>query len=423
MSKRLSSLSLITLASLTLVSACQSGPVPQSTLPRPNVQMQAANSADLTSQRVVVGYQGTLSPAKIQQIEQQYGLRLVRNLPKIGVATFQAPNARFNFQPLTADPQVTFAGPDQSPRRIEGTPQYVNAPARTGSGDPLKAQQWSLAAVNAEQAWSVTTGSPNVIAAVVDTGVDLAHPDLMANLVPGYNAETPGQPPQDGHYHGTHVAGIIAAQANNGQGITGIAPSVKLMPVRAISNGGVTEVADGIVWAADNGAKVINLSLGWDNPSASVEQTIQRAVKYALDKNVVICAALSNASNNNPNSSPDNLAGKPGFEGVIGVGNVDVNNRRQGAWGNWKSVSSPGTQIMSTLPNNRYGNLTGTSMATPMVAGIVALMISQNPNLRNTEIRQKLMATAADLGTPGYDDQFGAGRVNAFAALNNVRLR
>ena len=132
----------------------------------------------------------------------------------------------------------------------------------------------------------------------------------------------------------------------------------------------------------------------------------------------MVCAAMSNSSRFNPRSVPDNLANKPGFEGVIGVGNVDVQNRRQGAYGNWKSVSSPGTQIMSTLPNNRYGNLTGTSMATPMVAGIAALIISQNPGIKNTLVKERIMATAVDLGDPGMDDQFGAGRINAFQALS-----
>ncbi|PKL77878.1 MAG: hypothetical protein CVV27_04390 [Candidatus Melainabacteria bacterium HGW-Melainabacteria-1] len=406
-------------ATALALASCQNVAAPPVQAP---AQFRASNNAASLESRVLIGYRGALTPDKIQQLERTHGLRFVRNLAKLSVAVFQAPAGRSDFQAaLTRDPQVVFAGPDQSPRRIVAAPQYVNAPT-TRNGDPLKEQQWSLKAVDAERAWTVSTGA-NVIAAVVDTGVDLQHPDLKANLVEGYNAEQPGTPPQDGHYHGTHVAGIIAAVANNGQGITGIAPQAKIMPIRTISQGGVAEVADGIVWAADNGARVINLSLGWDHPSASVEETIQRAVKYALSKNVVICAALSNASNNNAKSTPDNLANKPGFEGVIGVGNVDVNDKRQGAWGNWKSVSSPGTQIMSTLPNGRYGNLTGTSMATPMVAGIVALMISQNPSLTNVQIKQRVMQTAVDLGAPGYDDQFGAGRISAFGVLSSLRLR
>lgn len=415
------SLSALILSSLALT-ACQT----QAPLVNPNLRtfnrpntLRAANTASTAENKVLVGYQGTLATSKIQEIERDYGLRFVRNINQIGVAVFEASNSRQDFSALSRDPQITFAGNDQSPRRIVDEPQVVNAPS-TRNGDPLKEQQWSLKAVDAEKAWSVNQGAGAVIA-VVDTGVDLAHPDLKANLLPGYNAENPSEPPQDGHYHGTHVAGIIAAVANNGEGVTGIAPQAKILPIRAISNGGVAEVADGIVWAADHGARAINLSLGWDYPNASVEETIKRAVKYALDKNVVICAALSNSSSFNPRSVPDNLANKPGFEGVIGVGNVDVNNRRQGAYGNWKSVSSPGTQIMSTLPNNRYGNLTGTSMATPMVAGIVGLMVSQNPGLSNIEIKQRIMATAVDLGDPGMDDQFGAGRITAFGSLASLR--
>jgi subtilisin family serine protease len=408
----------LSLSAALLLAACQTtAPMTPNTLPGAALQAQSQNSR--LSNRILIGYKGQMTPERIKQMESKYQLRFVKNLTRVGVAVFQG-----NLQQVSAlgqDPTISFFGPDQAPRRIVGEAQLVDAP-RARTGDPLLDKQWSLKAVDAETAWQSSKGS-NVVVAVVDTGVDLNHPDLKANLVPGYNAEDPGTPPQDGHYHGTHVAGIIAAVQNNGEGITGIAPQAKIMPVRAISNGGVAEVVEGITWAVDNGARVINLSLGWDYPNASVEETIQRAVKYALEKNVVICAALSNSSSFNPRSTPDNLAGKPGFEGVIGVGNVDVNDRRQGAYGNWKSVSSPGTQIMSTMPNGKYGNLTGTSMATPMVAGIAALMLSQNPGLKNTELRKRMMDTARDLGNPGFDDQFGAGRVNAGAVLAQLRPR
>jgi len=410
----------LSVSAALLLAACQNNalaPLAQSALPGAALQAQSQNTQ--LSNRILVGYKGALTPERIKDLESKHALRFVKNLARVGVAVFQGNPQQIST--LAQDPSISFFGPDQAPRRIVGEPQIVAAP-RTRSGDPLLDKQWSLKAVDANSAWKVTQGN-NVVVAVVDTGVDLNHPDLKANLVNGYNAEEPGTPPQDGHYHGTHVAGIIAAVQNNGEGISGIAPQAKIMPVRTISNGGVAEVVDGITWAADNGAKVINLSLGWDYPNASVEETIQRAVKYALDKNVVICAALSNSSSFNPRSTPDNLAGKPGFEGVIGVGNVDVGDRRQGAYGNWKSVSSPGTQIMSTLPDGKYGNLTGTSMATPMVAGIAALMLAQNPALKNGEIRKKMMDTAKDLGTPGFDDQFGAGRINAAAVLSQLRLR
>lgn len=375
-----------------------------------------AQSDSAIKNRVLVGYNGTLNAQKIKQLEAKHNMKFVRAIEQINVAVFKTAG-RTSMSSIKADKTFTFAGPDQSPRRIVAQQTNVR-PGRVvrGNEDPMKKDQWSLDHVNAEKAWATTKGS-GVVVAVVDTGVDLEHPDLKDNLVKGYNAEKPGELPQDGHYHGTHVAGIVAAVANNGQGVTGIAPEAKIMPVRTISRGGVAEVADGITWAADHGAKVINLSLGWDYPSSSVEETIKRAVKYAVDKNVVVCAALSNSSRYNPRSTPDNLSGKPGFEGVVGVGNIDKNDRRGGAPGEWKSVSSPGTRIMSTLPNNRYGNLTGTSMATPMVAGIAALMLSQNPGMKNSEVRDRLMATATDLGDDGFDKNFGAGKVNAAAVL------
>lgn len=418
-------LTLTALGAAIMSSAVACGPAstfqPQLTQNPASLNAQSATSGEAALNQIVVGYTGTLTPQKIQELERKHGLRFKKDIRQIKVAVFAGTPARS--VDIAADPQIVYAGQDQSPRRITGQPQYVNSRPARGNEDPMIGEQWSLKAVNAADAWKVTRGE-NVIAAVVDTGVDLQHPDLKANLVEGYNAEQPGQSPQDGHYHGTHVAGIIAAAQNNGIGVSGIAPQAKVMPVRAISRGGVGEVADGIVWAADHGARVINLSLGWDFPSPSVEETIKKAVKYAIDKNVVICAALSNSSRFNDRSVPDNLANKAGFShGVIGVGNVDVSDRRQGAYGNWKSISSPGTQIMSTLPNNRYGNLTGTSMATPMVTGIVALMISQNPGMTTKEVKDRIMGTAVDLGDPGMDDQFGAGRINAAAVLQNLRLR
>lgn len=409
------------LGTLLLTTACQSG-IANRGMMVPNPGLIRAQSTTTTAlppvnNRVIIAYQGNLTPAKISEIEQQNGLQFQKDIPQIKVAVFSG-QSRNPLQALAQDPAIVAASADSSPRPIEENPQFVQAPVSRNGEDPLKGDQWSLPAVDAEKAWGLTRGA-GVVIGVVDTGVDLQHPDLVPNLLPGYSAVNPEQPPQDSGYHGSHVAGIVGAVANNGQGVTGIAPEAKLLPVQVLASGaGVAEVTDGIVWATDHGAKVINLSLGWDYPDAAVEEAFKRAVKYALDKNVVVCAAMSNSSRFNPRSVPDNLANKPGFEGVIGVGNVDVQNRRQGAYGNWKSVSSPGTQIMSTLPNNRYGNLTGTSMATPMVAGIAALIISQNPGIKNTLVKERIMATAVDLGDPGMDDQFGAGRINAFKALS-----
>ena len=413
-------LSLCLLGSILLTTACQSGVANRATLvPNPAlIRSQTLTTTALPplNNRVIIAYQGQLTPAKISELEQQNGLTFQKDISQIKVAVFSG-QSRNPLQSLSRDPAIVAASADSSPRPIEGNPQFVQPPVSRNGEDPLKKDQWSLPAVDADNAWGISQGQ-NVVVGIVDTGVDLQHPDLVPNLLQGYNAVNPSKPPQDSGYHGSHVAGIVGAVANNGQGVTGIAPQSKLLPVQVLANGaGVAEVTSGIVWAVANGAQVINLSLGWDYPDTAVEEAFKRAIKYALDKNVVICAAMSNASSFNPRSVPDNLANKPGFEGVIGVGNVDVQNRRQGAYGNWKSISSPGTQILSTLPNNRYGNLTGTSMATPMVAGISALVISQNPGIKNTEVKSRIMASAVDLGEPGLDDQFGAGRINAFQAL------
>lgn len=374
----------------------------------------------IASKKVLVGYKNTLSKSKISEIENKYDLKLLKDLKKIKTAVFES-NAGISINTnvissLKTDKEITYAGQDQAPRFDDGF-QPVSVSSNNSSKDPLMKDQWSLSKVEAEKAWSVSKGK-GVIIGVVDTGVDLEHPDLKANLLPGYNAEDGGKtPPQDGGSHGTHCAGIAAALSND-VGIVGMAPEAKILPVRAISRGSVAEVVEGIMWATDNGANVISLSLGWDYPSDAIVETVGKALKYGLDKNVVFSCALSNSSTYNPKSVPDNFAGKQGFEGVIGVGNIDLNDRKMGASGEWKSISSPGTNIISTIPGGKWGQKTGTSMATPLVAGVAALIISKNPGIKNTEVRKRIMSTAVDLGTTGFDNDFGAGRVNPFAVLS-----
>ncbi|RZK15552.1 MAG: hypothetical protein EOO43_14965, partial [Flavobacterium sp.] len=317
---------------------------------------------ELLSGRVLIGYKGTLTNQKISDLKNKYGLELKFDIKKIKTAVFESKGiqAKATISQMKNDKDLTYVGEDQAPR-IDDDIKPVQVSIKDASGDPLRKDQWSLDKVEAEKAWGISKGK-GVIIGIVDTGVDLEHVDLKANLLKGYNAEDDGAtPPQDGGSHGTHCAGIAAAVGNNGEGMSGIAPEAKILPVRAITKGGVPEVARGIVWAVDNGAKVISLSLGWDYPSEAVIETIGKALKYGLDKNVVFTCALSNSSTYNPQSVPDNFASKPGFEGVIGVGNINITDGKMGASGEWKSISAPGTNIISTIPGSKWGTKTGTS--------------------------------------------------------------
>lgn len=271
---------------------------------------------------------------------------------------------------------------------------------------------WDLNLVKAPAAWANGYTGQGVVVAVVDTGVDVTHPDLKDNIwinpreiagngidddsngfvddVQGWDFVDRDNTPTDANGHGTHVAGTIAAE-QNGFGITGVAYNAKLMPVRVIGldGGGTSNVAAGIRYAADNGANVINLSLGGGNSSA-----IADAVQYATQKGALVVMAAGNDGGNQP-AFPANLANQWG----LAVGAIDITEKlatfsdRAGALP-LNYVVAPGDNILSTTPNNTYQSYSGTSMATPHVSGVAALVLSANPTLKPAQLISLLTADA-----------------------------
>jgi type VII secretion-associated serine protease mycosin len=285
--------------------------------------------------------------------------------------------------------------------------------------DPLREFQWDLDKISTPAAWESSTGS-DVVVAVVDTGVDGSHPDLAGQLLPGLDAitDTTGGD-DDGNGHGTHVAGTVAAVAGNGEGVAGFAPDAKILPIKVLGadgSGYVSDTAQGIVWAADNGAHVINLSLGSSNPSTAEEA----AVAYAVNRGVTVVAAAGNErEEGSPTSYP------AAYEGVIAVAATDPGDdvaeySNQGAY---VDVAAPGSGIFSTYPidlpegSSGYNALSGTSMAAPHVAAAAALIKSVQPDLTPDDIQQVLQSSAVDLGGEGFDEDFGYGRIDAAAAV------
>ncbi|MEO3947419.1 S8 family peptidase [Gorillibacterium sp. CAU 1737] len=274
--------------------------------------------------------------------------------------------------------------------------------------------QWNLPLIQTEMGWTFSKGSGDVIVAVVDTGVDLTHPDLKDRLLTGYNAINPSGKPADDVGHGSHVAGIIAATVNNSLGIAGLTWDNPILPVKVLDNSGAGNaynVAKGIIWAADNGAKVINLSLG----NYAESSFLHDAIKYAYNKDVVLVAATGN----------DN-SGQPGYPAaypeVLAVAATD-NNRNKASFSNYGSyvdVAAPGVNIASTYTNNQYASLSGTSMASPHAAGLAALIRSVNPKLTNKEVMDIMRNTAADVGDAGRDDYFGYGQIDVYQALESA---
>lgn len=271
--------------------------------------------------------------------------------------------------------------------------------------------QWNLPITNTNEGWKLTKGNTDVIVAVVDTGVDLDHPDLQGRLLPGYNVVNPEEEPMDDVGHGTHVAGIIAANVNNREGIAGMTWNTKILPVKALDSSGsgtTYSVAQGIVWAVDHGAKVINLSLG----NYAEAQFLHDAIKYAYDQDVVVIAATGNDNTERP--------GYPAaYKEVLSVSATDSNLKRASFsnYGDYIDVMAPGESIASTYPGNQYAALSGTSMASPHVAALAALIRSINPDLKNTEVMDVIRNNVLDLGDPGRDKYFGYGQINVYAAL------
>ena len=271
--------------------------------------------------------------------------------------------------------------------------------------DPLFSNQWALDTIQAPSAWDVTSGSGDVDIAVVDTGINGSHPDLNGKVAVSVdcrdNSSCPFVEPVDVAGHGTHVAGIISANTNNATGVAGTIWNVNLMSVKALDDdetGYYSWIADGIVWATDHGAEVINLSLG----GRYYSRLLRDAVEYAWDNGVVVVAAAGNSSSSAPTYPAY-------YSDTIAVGATDQGDNRASfsSYGRWVDVAAPGVNILSTYKND-YEYFSGTSMSTSFVSGVAGLIFSQNPSWSNSQVRVRLEETADDVG-----HYFDDGRINA----------
>jgi thermitase len=285
--------------------------------------------------------------------------------------------------------------------------------AQLVTDDPYWAYQWGPQKIEADWAWNTTIGDPSVLVAVVDTGICYTHPDLAANYVPlGYDWVNMDSDPWDDHGHGTHCAGIIAAVLNNGVGIAGLA-QVRVMAEKVLDSGGGgtwDAVANGIINATDSGADIISMSLGGYGDS----ELVHEAVKYAYDAGVLVIAAAGN-DNTNMKLYP------AGYDEVIAVAATDQYDNKAGFsnWGDWIELAAPGVDIYSTVPWG-YESWSGTSMATPHVSGVAALVWSRYPSNTRDWVRLWLRYAGDDLGDPGFDIYYGYGRANARKAVEQT---
>jgi subtilisin family serine protease len=320
-------------------------------------------------------------------------------IPQIGVRVLRVVATRHAqvLDALKHNPNVEFAEPD-----VIVAPDLV-------PNDPAFSSQWHLPQISAPAAWDVTTGSPNVIVAILDTGVDGTHPDLVANLVPGWNTFDNNSNSGDVYGHGTKVAGTVAASGNNGLGVASVAFGCKLMPVRISDTSGYgysSTVANGLTWAADHGARVANVSYEFTGDS-----TVSSAAKYFNSKGGVVTMSAGNDGA---------VLTIPDDPNILTVSATDGSDA-PASWSNSGTpidLAAPGVSIYTTTAGGGYASVSGTSFSAPTAAGVAALVISANPSLSSSQIQQVLKQSADDLGAPGWDPAYGWGRVNAQKAVN-----
>jgi subtilisin family serine protease len=350
-------------------------------------------------------------------------------------------------QILETDPGIAWAEPDYLAYPAEShLPLILDDAARSGyfspqitPNDPRFSEQWGLSKIAALAAWDVSTGADTVTIAVIDSGIDFSHPDLASQVwvnpgeiagngldddnngyiddIRGWDFVNNDNNPTDDHGHGTQVAGIIAAATNNGVGIAGVCWQCKIMPVKVMNAGGIanySDIAAAVLYAAQKGVKVINLSLGGYSNSAALQSAIQTAVETY---GVVVVAGAGN----------DNIATPfypAAYEQVLAVAATNTSDVKSAIsnYGSWVDIAAPGVAITTTFLGGDYGGVDGSSYATSFAAGAAGLLRSQNPGWSANQLRAHLVQTsdAIDSLNPGLEGKLGKGRLNANQALRTT---
>jgi thermitase len=367
---------------------------------------------------ILVKFKAVPGQAVLDDLSARLGARLVDTIPRLGILHFQVSDSGLALlEHLRGRPDVQFAEFDY-PVQVTLTPNdtYYNTALQTSHYG--KQSQWGPQAISAPTAWDQTLGVPSVVIAIVDTGVDDTHPDLAAKIV-GEKSEIGGGV-HDGFGHGTHCAGIAAAVTNNATGIAGMCPNCGILNIKVLNDQGagyISDVAKGITDAADMGARVISLSLG----GAGHTETMHSALDYAIAHSALPVCAMGNNYNHE--------ALEPAYwHDCLSVIATDKNGSKAdfSNYGTKADVAAPGVAIVSTLPTypvtlNNYGfyenydALSGTSMATPHVAGLAGLVISKNPSLTATQVRGIIEATAGNGSS--WTQNLAFGLVNASKAV------
>jgi subtilisin family serine protease len=355
--------------------------------------------------RLLVQFRSEITQDQARQIIAGLNTRDADEIAPLGVHVLDLPSQanEMAFQHAFQErPEVEFAELDQ-----------IIPVAQIAPNDPvyyLSANSWSLQKIKGPEAWALQTGNAEITIAILDTGVDGTHEDLIAKIVPGWNVYDNNSDTADVVGHGTGVAGVAAASSNNGIGIASVAWGCRIMPIRISDQAGYasySSMASGLTWAADHGARVANISY-----NVSGSSTVSSAAKYFQSKGGLVAAASGNEGL---------FAKNPDDPYILRVGATDSTDTLY-PWsntGNNIDLVAPGNASV-TVRGGGYGGGGGTSFSSPMVAGAAALLFSANPALSPASVRNILEQSADDLGNAGWDSKYGFGRLNLEQALNTL---
>ena len=361
----------------------------------------AAQAEDFAAGRIIVEPRAGLTVAEFGKILKANGAGKATKLGQSNIHVIEVAHGseKAVANKLKNNPHFKFAELDQR----------VSVSATTN--DPMLGSEWHINKIGAPTAWDSVQGS-GITIAILDSGMDSAHADLASHTVAGYNAYDNNTNTADVCGHGTKAAGSAAAAANNAAGVAGVAGQAKIMPVRiAYNNGGTcyayfSTMASGVTWAADHGARVVNISYA-NVPTSSA---VQSAANYLKGKGGLLFVSAGNYNRDEGFTPTDTM---------IAVSATDSADNRASfsSYGAFVALSAPGVGIYTTVQGGTYGAVSGTSFASPVAAGVAALVMSANPSLTPDQVKNILFTTVVDLGTAGRDIYFGYGRVNASAAV------
>lgn len=379
---------------------------------------------EVIANRLLVGYETTQA---LNALAEKLNAQILKTVPQIKAASLKIPgDVETTIKTLSSKSIAGIRYIEPSYKREYIKPEVIDntLSATRDPNDPFYPYLWGAKKINAEAAWDLGYTGDGVIVAVSDAGVDASHPDLQGQFVDGYNAALDQVIPAGTSIpydsHGTHVSGTIAAVKDNGEGIVGIAPDAKIMPIPIFAPDfiGDLPVVLGWVWAVDNGAKILQNS--WGGPGYS--HTLKAGIDYAIENGAIVVVSTGNTHINEnwgfPNTAP----------GVIGVGASTVNDllTEFSSRGDSVSVVAPGESILSTIGMEDgatlqgglpYSYYNGTSMASPHVSGLAALLYEKYPDATPYEMRKLIEDSAMDMDAPGYDENTGYGRIDALAAV------